>query len=89
MPSNLPHLIRPLSAASLFFTDWTTMDRKVRMAAWDRRFKTLLSFPQTMFTPHSAFLTHEALENIASTTVANIKAYLAGEELKNEVKPPE
>lgn len=75
--------------ASLFFTDWTTMDRKVRMAAWDRRFKTLLSFPQTMFTPHSAFLTHEALENIASTTVANIKAYLAGEELKNEVKPQE
>eukprot|EP00877_Chromochloris_zofingiensis_P001825 jgi/Chrzof1/11643/Cz06g03130.t1 len=72
--------------ASLFFTDWTVVSRKERMQHWDRRFKNLLSYPQVLITPHSAFLTHEALESIANTTVFNIKQWVAGEPLTNEVK---
>lgn len=56
------------------------------MQHWDRRFKNLLSYPQVLITPHSAFLTHEALESIANTTVFNIKQWVAGEPLTNEVK---
>jgi D-lactate dehydrogenase len=37
----------------------------------------LLTFPNVLITSHQAFLTHEALTEIASTTVANISA-LAG-----------
>ena len=33
-------------AGDLFFTDWSDMDINVRMKYWDRKFKTLLSFPQ-------------------------------------------
>src|SRR5262245_12453992 len=38
----------------------------------------LLTFPNVLITSHQAFLTHEALTEIASTTVANISA-LAGQ----------
>jgi lactate dehydrogenase-like 2-hydroxyacid dehydrogenase len=31
---------------------------------------------QVIVTPHSAFLTNEALANIASTTVANMEEFL-------------
>lgn len=72
---------------SLFFTDWTSMDPSIRMKFWDKKFKTMLAYPQTLFTPHTAFLTDEALGNIAGTTVENITAFMSGQELKNEVKP--
>ena len=42
---------------------------------------------QVLVTPHSAFLTYEALDNIAATTLSNIKAWKLGEDLgPNEVK---
>lgn len=71
----------------LFFTDWSDMDIDVRMKYWDRKFKTLTSFPQVLVTPHSAFLTNEALANIAATTVENITEFLSGKPLTNELKP--
>ena len=43
--------------------------------------------PQVLVTPHSAFLTEEALANIAATTVDNIAAWAAGRPLANEVLP--
>lgn len=36
---------------------------------WDRRWSVLKSLPQVVLTPHSAFLTREALANIADATV--------------------
>lgn len=45
----------------------------------------LLSLPNVMVTSHQAFLTREALQNIAETTFSNIKSFFAGEELVNEV----
>lgn len=48
--------------------------------------QTLLSYPQVLVTPHSAFLTHEALHNIATTTCQNIADFALGRALLNEVK---
>lgn len=45
----------------------------------------LLSFPNVLVTSHQAFLTHEALSNIAETTLENIRAFAAGEALPNEI----
>jgi D-lactate dehydrogenase len=47
----------------------------------------LLTFPNTLITSHQGFLTHEALANIAQTTLANIRAFEQGEPLVNEVRP--
>lgn len=38
----------------------------------------LLTFPNVLITSHQAFLTTDALQNIASTTVANISGFEAG-----------
>jgi D-lactate dehydrogenase len=46
----------------------------------------LLTFPNVPVTSHQAFLTQEALANIASTTLANIAAFERGDPLMNEVR---
>jgi D-lactate dehydrogenase len=45
----------------------------------------LVSFPQVVITSHQAFLTKEALTNIAQTTLANITQFEKGESLTNQV----
>ena len=60
---------------------------KERLAGFDRKFQLLLSFPQVLCTPHSAFMTREALQNIAETTVDNLQQFAAGQKLKNVVMP--
>ena len=45
----------------------------------------LLTFPNTLVTAHQGFLTREALDNIAETTLGNIKAFARGETLVNAV----
>ena len=47
----------------------------------------LLSRPNVLLTSHQAFLTEEALDNIARTTLDNLDAFFAGEPLQNEVRP--
>jgi phosphoglycerate dehydrogenase-like enzyme len=46
----------------------------------------LLTFPNVLITSHQAFLTREALANIADTTLANVSAFERGECLLNEVR---
>jgi D-lactate dehydrogenase len=46
----------------------------------------LMTFPNVLITAHQAFLTSEALEQIASTTMKNIYAFKAGDELQNELR---
>ena len=46
----------------------------------------LVSMPNVLLTSHQAFLTNEALQNIAETTFENIAAYERGEELVNKVE---
>jgi D-lactate dehydrogenase len=46
----------------------------------------LLTFHNVLITSHQAFLTHEALGNIADTTLASLQAFERGEPLAHEVK---
>ena len=46
----------------------------------------LLSFNNVIVTSHQAFFTHEAMENIAVTTLQNIKDFINHKPLLNEVK---
>ncbi|PIT99605.1 MAG: hydroxyacid dehydrogenase [Bdellovibrionales bacterium CG10_big_fil_rev_8_21_14_0_10_45_34] len=46
----------------------------------------LLTFPNVLITSHQAFLTNEALGNIATTTLSNILAFSKGHHLDNEVR---
>lgn len=43
----------------------------------------LLHEPRVLLTPHQAFFTAEALENIATTTLENVSTYLAGQRSVN------
>lgn len=43
----------------------------------------LLSFRNVLITGHQAFLTHEALENIAATTITNLDEWEKGQRPKN------
>ncbi|MGZ3743169.1 MAG: 2-hydroxyacid dehydrogenase [Pseudobdellovibrionaceae bacterium] len=45
----------------------------------------LLTFPNVLLTSHQAFLTEEALGNIAQTTLRNISEFESGKKLSNEV----
>ena len=45
----------------------------------------LVSLPNVIVTSHQAFLTREALANIASTTLGNLDAYFSGAPLENEI----
>jgi D-lactate dehydrogenase len=45
----------------------------------------LLTFPNVLVTSHQAFLTQEALGNIAQTTLQNLSAFASGAPLDNQV----
>ncbi len=65
---------------ALFFEDYS--DEIIP----DDTLSTIISMPNVIVTSHQAFLTREALDGIAKTTMENLRAYFAGEELKNEIK---
>lgn len=52
----------------------------------DELLSLLLSMPNVLLTSHQAFLTHEALKNIAEVTLQNLADFFDGKPLKNEVK---
>lgn len=45
----------------------------------------LLTFPNVLITSHQGFFTQEALQNIAETTLGNLREYFEGGYLKNEI----
>ncbi|MDD5900106.1 MAG: 2-hydroxyacid dehydrogenase [Lachnospiraceae bacterium] len=45
----------------------------------------IISMPNVLLTSHQAFLTKEALKNIAETTMENLRQYFDGEALPNEI----
>ena len=63
-----------------FFSDWSTD------IMTDDVLARLLTFPNVIITGHQAFLTTNALKNLADTTLENIRAFAANEELVNGVK---
>lgn len=46
----------------------------------------LLSFPNVLITSHQAYFTKEAMDQITTITLNNIKSFETGSELENEVK---
>ncbi len=52
----------------------------------DDQLARLLTFPNVLLTSHQAFLTNEALANIADTTFENLNAFQKGEKLINQVQ---
>lgn len=65
---------------SLFFEDFS------EEIIHDDTLSTLISMPNVLVTSHQAFLTREALNSIAETTMNNLKDYFDGKELKNAIK---
>lgn len=51
----------------------------------DDQYARLMTFPNVLLTSHQAFLTQEALQEIAVTTSDNIHSYLSENKLKNSV----
>jgi len=51
----------------------------------DDKLKLLLSTPNVLITSHQAFLTEEALRNIAEETLKNLSSYFEGRRADNEV----
>ena len=51
----------------------------------DEKLATLLSMPNVIITSHQAFLTNEALENIADVTMCNIEEFFKNGKCKNEI----
>lgn len=51
----------------------------------DEVFLRLMSFNNVLVTSHQAFLTHEALSNIADTTIDNIWQYFSQQQCQNQV----
>ena len=76
-----------LLTGTLFFKNWSSLSPGERYKTWDKKFQLLKSYPNVLISPHSAFLTAEALQNIASTTIANIKEFQSGGRLTYEVLP--
>ncbi|GMQ29702.1 2-hydroxyacid dehydrogenase [Algoriphagus confluentis] len=52
----------------------------------DEQISRLMTFPNVLITGHQAFLTREALDQIAGTTLRNISEYEQGKALTNEIK---
>ena len=71
--------------AGIFFQDYS--DRVLT----DDVLARLLTFPNVIVTSHQAYLTREALANIARSVLTSIEDYRAGrsgDELSNRVRPP-
>ncbi|MCR5889516.1 2-hydroxyacid dehydrogenase [Hymenobacter sp. J193] len=64
---------------ALFFRDHS------RRPPVDALFARLLSYPNVLVTGHQAFLTREALQNIAATTRQNLDSWAAGQALATEL----
>lgn len=51
----------------------------------DDVFSLLVTLPNVLVTSHQGFLTAEALQSIAKTTIENLDAFFEGKDLKNEI----
>lgn len=65
--------------AGVFFHDLSELGLQ------DDTLARLLTFPNVLITSHQAFLTHEALANIACTTLHSFSDFQHGRPLKNKV----
>lgn len=69
--------------SGLFFTNRSDLSIDDRIAQWDRNMARLSNLPNTIVSPHVAFLTGEALNNIAQTTLDNLEHAFANDGSKS------
>ena len=81
----LPGLDVYENEGSLFFEDFSKTG-EFNYSSWDGMFTELEALPNVLISPHSAFLTYEALKNISDTVVMNLSEFAQGKPLTNEVK---
>ena len=65
-------------------SEWFYEDRS-DVTLQNKTLSLLVSLPNVIVTSHQAFLTREALANIAQTTLANLDDYFADGPLENEI----
>ena len=65
-------------------SEWFYEDRS-DVTRQNKTLSLLVSLPNVIVTSHQAFLTHEALANIAETTLKNLDDYFSGAPLANEI----
>ena len=65
-------------------SEWFYEDRS-EVTRQNKTLSLLVSLPNVIVTSHQAFLTREALANIAQTTLGNLDAFFAGGPLENEI----
>mmetsp|Transcript_29649 Transcript_29649/g.70674 ORF Transcript_29649/g.70674 Transcript_29649/m.70674 type:complete len:202 (-) Transcript_29649:86-691(-) len=70
---------------SLFFEDFSTRST-FHADTWDGMFAELEVLPNVLISPHSAFLTYEALDNISATVADNILEFAEGKPITNLVE---
>ena len=70
---------------ALFFSDRSSLANQERMIHWDKKFARLANLPNVIVSPHVAFLTNQALDNIVDTTVENISAAFWKESSSNDI----
>lgn len=67
--------------SGIFFSDWSNRSLN------DGLLRRLLLTPHVLLTPHQGFATREALQDIARTTVQNIRCWEEGTRSGNELQP--
>lgn len=65
-------------------SDYFFKDRSDEIIA-DDLLSRLMTFPNVIVTAHQAFFTHEALTNIADTTMSSLRSFINGSKLANEI----
>ncbi|MBP3705117.1 MAG: FCD domain-containing protein, partial [Clostridia bacterium] len=75
-------LFRDISIADKKMSDLANRSHAVML---DDTLALLVSRPNVLLTAHQAFLTEEALQNIAEETIKNLDAYFSGGLLENEI----
>ena len=72
------------SEEKIFFKDFSNLTVEEKMVYWDDTMAQLASLPQVLVTPHQAFLTFEALTEIAECTKQNILRFVQLNDEENE-----
>ena len=78
----------PQEAEAAFYAAFIKRDINAMMAVWAEDDNVACIHPLgQIITGHQAFFTHEALTNIAETTMGNVSDFEAGRPCRNEVTP--
>ncbi|MGK2863272.1 MAG: 2-hydroxyacid dehydrogenase [Chitinophagaceae bacterium] len=90
---NTAHIIEALESGKIGYLGMDVFEREKGIFFFDhsnnkiedQMLNKLMSFPNVLITPHQAFATNEALENIAGTTLYNMDCWAQNKRSENEL----